>query len=188
MANLTEILGTDSVSSSRPTINSNFELLNDELTSVVTLLNPTTLTLTGLNSITSQALTLVNGNASILTASVSGVTFGQAATFNSGVNFGGKIIKSGAVGTPTTPTTNLTPATLDKGTYFINGDFTLVSGDDGQEVTVVNVGASDANILVNQTAIGANSIVMLGDKNATLTLRCFENIWFVIGQHECTIL
>ena len=103
-------------------------------------------------------------------------------------NFGGKIIKSGAVGTPTTPTTNLTPATLDKGTYFINGDFTLVSGDDGQEVTVVNVGASDANILVNQTAIGANSIVMLGDKNATLTLRCFENIWFVIGKHECTIL
>ena len=188
MANLTEILGTDSVSSSRPTINSNFELLNDELTSVVTLLNPTTLTLTGLNSITSQALTLVNGNASILTASVSGVTFGQAATFNSNVSFGGKIIKSGAVGTPTTPTTSLTPATLDKGTYFVNGDFTLVSGDDGQEVTVINVGTTDVNILVNNTAIGATSIVMAADKNSTVTLRCFENIWFVISQHECTIL
>ena len=42
MANITEILGTDSVSSSRPTINNNFELLNDELASVTALLNPTT--------------------------------------------------------------------------------------------------------------------------------------------------
>jgi len=42
MANITEILGTDSVSSSRPIINTNFELLNDELASVISLLNPTT--------------------------------------------------------------------------------------------------------------------------------------------------
>ena len=45
MANITEILGTDSVSSLRPVINSNFELLNDELasiTSITSLLDPNT--------------------------------------------------------------------------------------------------------------------------------------------------
>ncbi len=187
MANLTEILGTDSVSSSRPTINTNFELLNDELTSVVTLLNPTTLTLSGINNITSQALNVVNGNTSVLTASVSGITFGQAATFGSNVSLGGKIIKSGAVGTPTTPTTNLSPATIDKGTYFVNGDFTLISGDDGQEVTIINVSSSDVNILTNQTAIGATAIILKADKNSTVTLRCFENTWYIVSSHECTI-
>ena len=48
MANITEILGTDSVSSSRPVINSNFELLNDELATVTSLLDPTTAVLSGL--------------------------------------------------------------------------------------------------------------------------------------------
>ena len=42
MANITEILGTDSVSSLRPVINSNFELLNDELASITSLLDPNT--------------------------------------------------------------------------------------------------------------------------------------------------
>ena len=61
MANITEILGTDSVSSSRPTINSNFELLNDELASVIALLNPTTSVLSGLTSATTSALTVNDG-------------------------------------------------------------------------------------------------------------------------------
>ena len=61
MANITEILGTDSVSSSRPTINSNFELLNDELASVTALLNPVTGVLSGLTSATAQQLSIVDG-------------------------------------------------------------------------------------------------------------------------------
>ena len=62
MANITEILGTDSVSSSRPVINSNFELLNDELASVVALINPTTGVLSGLTSATTQQLNVVDGS------------------------------------------------------------------------------------------------------------------------------
>ena len=62
MANITEILGTDSVSSSRPVINSNFELLNDELASVTGLLDPTTAVLAGLTNATSQELNVVNGS------------------------------------------------------------------------------------------------------------------------------
>ena len=73
MANITEILGTDSVSSSRPTINSNFELLNDELASVIALLNPTTSVLSGLTSATTSALT-VNDGTNLLVANSSGLT------------------------------------------------------------------------------------------------------------------
>ena len=65
MANITEILGTDSVSSSRPVINSNFELLNDELASVLALLNPTTGVLSGLTSANSQQLSIVDGVTSV---------------------------------------------------------------------------------------------------------------------------
>ena len=66
MANITEILGTDSVSSSRPIINSNFELLNDELASVTALLNPTTLTLSGLASVSTSSLTVAQGGINLL--------------------------------------------------------------------------------------------------------------------------
>ena len=78
MANITEILGTDSVSSSRPTINSNFELLNDELASVIALLNPTTSVLSGLTSATTNALTVNNGT-DLLVSNQSGVTVSTAA-------------------------------------------------------------------------------------------------------------
>ena len=62
MANITEILGTDSVSSSRPIINSNFELLNDELASVTALLNPTTSALSGASKVTTaELLVLLSG-------------------------------------------------------------------------------------------------------------------------------
>ena len=79
MANITEILGTDSVSSSRPTINSNFELLNDELASVIALLNPTTSVLSGLTSATTNALT-VNDGTNLLVANSSGLTVSTAAS------------------------------------------------------------------------------------------------------------
>ena len=48
MANITEILGTDSLSSSRITINGNFSSLNNELADVTTLLDTTTSTITNL--------------------------------------------------------------------------------------------------------------------------------------------
>ena len=76
MANITEILGTDSVSSSRPTINSNFELLNDELASVIALLNPTTAVLSGLTNVTTNALTVNNGG-NLLTVSNAGAQLSQ---------------------------------------------------------------------------------------------------------------
>lgn len=187
MANITEILGTDSVSSSRPVINNNFELLNDELASVVALLNPTTGVLSGLTSATSQQLNVVDG-VTLFRVSSTGATVGTAATFTASVKFDGKIIKSGVVGSAATATTDLAPSTLDKGTYFIDGTFSLPAGDDGQEVTIINV-ASNAVIVQANTgvaAIAANGISLDG-ANSTVTLRCFDTKWYVIGSNLATI-
>ena len=92
MANITEILGTDSVSSSRPVINSNFELLNDELATVTGLLDPTTAVLSGLTNATTQELNVVNGS-TLFRVSTSGALIGTAATFSSSASFGGSIVK-----------------------------------------------------------------------------------------------
>ena len=184
MANITEILGTDSVSSSRPAINSNFELLNDELASVIALLNPTTAVLSGLTNATSQAINVVDGT-TLLSVSSSGASIGTAANFTSSVSFGGKIIKSGVIGTAAAPATGvqLTPTSIDKGTYFIDGAFTLPNASDGQEVTLINRSAGAAAVT---GTLGATSISLDG-LNSTVTLRCFENTWYVISAYATTI-
>lgn len=187
MANITEILGTDSVSSSRPVINSNFELLNDELGSVVALLNPTTGVLTGLTAATTQGLNVVDGS-SLLTVNTAGAVFGTSATMQS-INLGGKLIKSGVVGSAATATTNLAPSTLDKSNYFIDGTFSLPVGDDGQEATLINVANSAVTVQANtgQGAALAATAISLDGLNSTITLRCFNTVWYVIGSHNTTV-
>ena len=186
MANITEILGTDSVSSSRPTINSNFELLNDELASVIALLNPTTSVLSGLTSATTNALTVNNGT-DLLVANQSGVTVSTAAAFAGNVSFGARIAKSGVEGTASVPAANLSPSDITKGSYFINAGFTIPTAVDGTEVTLINVGGASAAVTPGTGAtLGATSIA-LDNTNSTLTLRCFENKWYIISSYACTI-
>ena len=186
MANITEILGTDSVSSSRPTINSNFELLNDELASVIALLNPTTQILTGLNSATMASLT-INDGGNLLTVGNTGLTLSTTASFAEGVSLGGSIAKSGVVGTASVPATNLAPSTITKGSYFINAGFTIPTAVDGTEVTLINVASAASAVTANTGAsLGATSIA-LNDLNSTITLRCFETKWYIISAYACTI-
>ena len=186
MANITEILGTDSVSSSRPTINSNFELLNDELASVIALLNPTTSVLSGLTSATTSSLT-VNDGTNLLVVNSSGLAVSAAAAFAGNVSLGGRIAKSGVVGTASTPAANLQPSEITKGSYFINAQFTIPTAVDGTEVTLINVGGASSAIIAGAGAsLGATSIA-LDNSNSTITLRCFENKWYIIGAYACTI-
>ncbi len=186
MANITEILGTDSVSSTRPVINSNFELLNDELASVTALLNPVTGVLSGLTSATAQQLSVVDGT-TLFVVNSSGAQVGTAATFTSAATFGGSIIKSGVAGSATDATQQLTPSSLNKSTYFIAGNFGIPVGVDGQEVTLINVAAATVLIQpVNGSEIAATQIA-LNEANSTVTLRCFNSKWYVVGSHNAAI-
>lgn len=185
MANITEILGTDSVSSSRPTINSNFELLNDELATITALLDPTTSTLSGLTSVSAASLSLISGGSAIATITVSDATFNVDSTFSGALNAGGKIIKSGTVGSMATPTTVLAPASITASAYFIGGNFTIPVGVDGQEVTIIANTACTVTAAAG-AALAATSI-SLDALNSTVTLRCFSTIWYVIAAHNTTI-
>lgn len=188
MANITEILGTDSVSSSRPIINSNFELLNDELASVTALLNPATSSLNLQGGISASSLNVAIGNTNILRVDNLGAIFNIAATFASSAKFGGTLIKSGVIGTAAVPTTQVTPTSITAITYFVDTNFTLPDAVDGQEVTIINVStASQSVTALTLDKLGAGSIALTG-KNSTVTLRCFANIWYVIASHKTTIV
>jgi hypothetical protein len=184
MANITEILGTDSVSSSRPVINSNFELLNDELATVTGLLDPTTAVLSGLTNTTTQELNVVNGS-TLFRVSTAGALIGTAATFSSSASFGGSIVKSGVGGSASAPVA--APTTIDKSTYFMNGNYDIPAGADGQEVTLINKSGGAATVTASGVvSLGATSISLDGN-NSTVTLRCFENVWYVISSYATTI-
>ena len=152
MANITEILGTDSVSSSRPVINTNFELLNDELATITSFLDPTTGILSGLLSLTSQAATISAGGTSIANIDINGATFDVDATFNNALIVDGKLVKSGAVGSATAATTNNAPTSIEATTYFVGANFTIPAGDEGQEVTLISLASASVSI---QAAAGA---------------------------------
>jgi hypothetical protein len=185
MANITEILGTDSVSSSRPTINNNFELLNDELASVTALLNPTTSVLSGVSNITTSAITVLQNNLTLFQVNSNGGTVGTDFTFNNAITAAGKVVKSGVVGSAATATTISAPTTIEKSTYFIDADFTLPVADDGQEFMIIATAA--ANLLTAAgVSLGATSIALDG-LNSTVTLRCFGNTWYVVSSHAATI-
>ena len=186
MANINEILGTDSVSSTRPVINSNFELLNDELASVTALLNPVTGVLSGLTSATSQQLSVVDGT-TLFVVNSSGAQFGTAAAFTNSATFGGSIIKSGASGSATNGTGQSTPSSLNKSTYFIDEGFQLPVGVDGQEVTLINVASALVAISAGTGATLGAATIALNNANSTITLRSFNSKWYIIGSHNATI-
>lgn len=188
MANITEILGTDSVSSSRPIINSNFELLNDELASVTALLNPTTLTLSGIASITTASLVVAVAGTNLFLVNSLGATMNTPATFSGSLTIGESLLKSGVLGSAAVPTTQVTPTSVTATTYFVNANFTLPEATDGQEVTVINVDGDAKSILAAVNVSLADGSVALNGTGSTVTLRCFNNIWYVISSHKVTIV
>jgi|TARA_B110000908_G_scaffold39724_1_gene48010 hypothetical protein len=187
MANITEILGTDSVSASRPIINSNFELLNDELASVTALLNPTTLTLSGLASVSTSALIVTSANGNLLQVNSLGAVFNTATTFSQSAKFGGTLIKSGVLGSAAVATTQVSGA-ITAITYFVDANFSVPEAVDGVEITVINQGSTTRSILTATGAsLGATSIALTG-LNSTVTMRCFDDKWYVISSHNTTIV
>ena len=85
---VTEILGTDSLSSSRVTINDNFNSLQAEIVDLKALLDPTTNALTGVSA---NLLSLVVSGATAL-AAASATSFSNTGE----TSLGGSVIKSGS--------------------------------------------------------------------------------------------
>ena len=186
MANITEILGTDSISSSRLTINSNFTAVNDEIADLTSLVDPVTSTISGIESVSAESLNLsvVGGGSTtqILSANNTGVAFGVATDFSANINIEGAIQKSGKIGTPTTGATASTATSIEVSTYFTGVDVEIPAGTEGQELTIINT-ATSAVVVTTSTQLSVTSI-SLSAKYSTVTLRHLGGIWFVIGSHN----
>ena len=106
------------------------------------------------------------------------------------MEIGGKLIKTGVVGSYDTPTTDNSPVSIEASTYFVSSTFTLPTAAEGQEVTIISRSASDINVQAAASVdLGVTSITLQGAPlvNASVTLRCFNNRWFVISSYGATI-
>jgi len=190
MANITEILGTDSISSSRLTINSNFTAVNDEIADLTALVDPVTSTISGIESVSAESLNLsvVGGGSTtqILSADNTGVSFGVAADFSANINIEGAIQKSGVIGTSTSGSTASIPTSIEVSTYFTAVSVEIPAGTEGQELTIINT-ASVAKNVTTQAQLSVTGIELSG-KFSTVTLRYVGGTWFVIGSHNIAIV
>ena len=186
MANITQILGTDSISSSRPVINSNFQLVNDDIADLQALLDPTNATIQNISSATVAALTVLNGTTNIATFTTTGIDLDVDVEFAKRTTMAAEIVKSGIEGSTTNPVA-ISPSSLAESTYLVNINFNLPVGIEGQEVTVINVNTSAITVGRQSPAqLGATSISLDG-QNSTVTLRYIGDVWYVISSHAATI-
>tara|TARA_B110000238_G_scaffold6334_1_gene6414 strand:+ start:397 stop:948 length:552 start_codon:yes stop_codon:yes gene_type:complete len=174
MASITQILGTDSLSSSRIVLNDNFQQINDELTSISNLLDVSTQTLTLTGSIGGSSLN-ING---ILTADSTSVNVLKPITITSVLTLQGGLIYSVATGS-----VGIMPALYTKSTYVLDGTAltttnVVVLGTEGQHVTFIAAG--DVSIdATNVAGVLANFTIK---DNGTLTLRRVGSSWYVISH------
>jgi len=188
MANITEILGTDSLSSSRITINGNFSSLNDELADVTSILDPVNSTISGVSSIAGEQITIQSNNSIIVEATSSALLVGVAAQFDSTLTVGGSLSKTGVNGTVAAPlsagNTTLQPANSAYTSYILSANGNVQAGNQGQEITIINANAGPITISGD---LGATSLT-LNDNNSTVTLRYIGAKWYVISSAGATIL
>jgi len=179
MATTTNILGTDSISSSRIVINDNFDLVNVDLTNIQSILNTTDeiILLSGLATVGS-----LNVN-NVLTANVSnGVAFTTTVEFNNSVSL--KAVKH----VPTSAVTALPAAnSFANSVYLLNSGSgasisqNLNAGDDGQEIMLVANGGSN-DFIINPVAgniLGVGTSLTLTSYEFAL-LRFINLKWYII--------
>lgn len=181
---VTEILGTDSLSSSRITLNDNFVELQDKIDDINGFLSTSAATLTGV-AITATQLT-VQGGTSLVNVTASDLVV------TGGVDFQGTIIKSSVDGTIANGVTSLGP-TYSKHTYFVDGSqgqISLPAGIHGQEIFLIADSATSNNntpVAFDPSTISGITTAELLATGAAVELRCVDSgngnlWWYVIGR------
>lgn len=206
---VTTILGTDSLTASRPIINDNFNILKDEINSLESYIDPDAGTIDGLSSL--QTTELYVGPITGYYMEINGSTFNinTPAVFTSttsSITFNGRIahdsfsvLDSGITGS----TYTLDPAT-GRGNYSVihttTGSYTIVVNDGlpGQELTFFceNLSSGSIDIIqgssTNFTLGGSNSTISLNDIGSTVTLRFMTDSsgnesWYIVGSYAVTL-
>lgn len=187
MANITTILGTDSVSSSRIVLNNNFAALNTELGEIAALLNTSAQTLSLTGNVKAGTLRINNGTSDTFRVSESEIIADVAATFNQAVQLNNAIVLNIEDNVDTIPSNGYTAATyiLDATAPLFSAPILLPAAQDGQEIVLIaeggNISLSNANI--------AGATIILIKPNGSITLRysVATSEFYIISAMNSTI-
>ena len=185
MATISLIQGTDSLSSSRITLNDNFTAINDEVGTVTALLDPTTANITGISSIATTELNVAAGASAIFTTALNTLATVTTTTgilnINAGITY-----KSVAIGTAMPAVTSFAHST-----YIVDATtaspITLNQPNEGQEITIIADGGAVIIANANVDIAGVVTSVSIA-QYGTLTVRWVGSKWYVVGSFLATIV
>lgn len=184
MASITTLLATDSLASSRIVLNDNFAALNDELTDVTSLLDPTaeTITLSGAGQF--SVLNVVSGGSNRFVVNASDIVSSLPHTMEDELILEEALRHSVIAGVTSMPAANSYAAT----TYVLDaaalaGTNAVNAGDAGQEITLIADGGA---VTIDPANIAGATAVQIND-NGTLTLRFHNNLWYIVSDVNCTL-
>jgi hypothetical protein len=188
MASITTILGTDSVSSSRIVINSNFEALNTDTAEIKNALNPLagTLQLAGLARVGTLTVLNVN-NLETFKVTTDGIFTGVPISFTKEVTLGDALIHS-VSGNPSAITTM--PDTYIKTVYILASGsvgtpvLATTTTEQGQQITFIASGGSitfDASVFQGITSVSVSA-------NGSITVIYIGNKFRIVASQRATIV
>lgn len=182
MANITNILGTDSVSSSRVIINDNFASINNELADIAGVLDTTNETISLSGAAAFGSVNIAN-NKVIMNATAFTTTL--PTTINNKFTLGGASVQS-----IKNVNTGDLPLAGQFAHYIYNIDGTAVTNvnlntaDAGQEIVIV---AEGGDVTVDPTNIaGVTGLTVLN--HGAISLKFLGTSWYIAGSYNCTII
>lgn len=183
MAGITTILGTHSLSSSRLTINNNFDNVNEELGLIANVLDTTSSTLSLTGAITAGTLSVNTGTLTTFNVTASSLEAGVEATFKENV------ILEKSLQVSFGDTVNFPVGTPTMGAYEYTGQtsFTVGPSEQGQllticaqvETTILSTVGGNIHGVTTSIVISQNgSISLMGDTNGK---------WYITSSYNAVI-
>lgn len=217
MIEITEILGTDSLSSSRITINENFQIVTEEINSITEYLSTESGELTNITLIQSSQIEILQNNSVLFSAGPSGIVLNNGQNGTTTISGGSIILNDSKILNQSinldinndinqSPVAiggeNVPPFSIER---VGNSDTTplildLAEGLDGQEITFVYTTATtgevqiistDESLIVPDSSTGSpspsGSNIVLDGQGQTVKLLSINGIWYIIGGVGYTI-
>lgn len=188
MANITQILGTDSLSSSRIILNDNFSELNTGLSAIEALLDTSNQNLTLTGKVVSGELEVFNGSIKFAVTPTQ-IVSNVESKYTAGVVLQ-KGISYQASSSPASPiTTQPAINQYDESTYFVNSTslstVSLFAAQEGREVTfIADGGPVTFEVNGSNAPIAGYSVDIVVLQDRAITLRYYGSSWYVISNNS----
>ena len=174
-----EILGTDSLSSSRITLNDNFVELQDRIDDISNYLNTTAATLTNV-AVTATQIN-VSGGSTLTNVTASDLSLSGAADFQ------GTVFKTAVEGSAAAGVTSF-GATFSSHTYFVQDPGATIpfpAGQHGQEIMLI--ADTGGGVTLDATNISGVSTATLTTAGDAVSLRAIDDgtgtvLWYCVGK------